>query len=114
MRLPELRRVANYLGERQCLAQPALRFVSLLAGEGDFSLQPPTFNQVFSRICTRGALQTLSDVLLCLGKVATGEPEVAQTGEEVHGVAPLPPVACGWIVRQTVDSIQARSEERRV
>ena len=36
MSLPELRRVANYLGERQRLPQPALCFVALLAGEGDF------------------------------------------------------------------------------
>ena len=90
MSLPELRRVANYLGERLRLPQPALCFVALLAGEGDFSLQPPAFNQVFPCICTRGTLQTLNDVLLCLGEVAAGEPEVAQAGEEMHGIAPLP------------------------
>jgi hypothetical protein len=50
MRLPELRRVANHLGECHRLPQPALCFVSLLAGEGDFSLQPPAFNQVFSTL----------------------------------------------------------------
>ena len=77
MSLPELRWVANYLGERQRPPQPALCFVSPLAGEGDFSLQPPTFNQVFPCICTCGTLQTLSNVLLCFGEVAAGKPEVA-------------------------------------
>src|SRR5215470_3754925 len=96
MGLPELRWVANRLGECHCLPQPALGFVSLLAGKGDFSLQPPALDQVFPCICTCGTLQTLNDVLLCLGEVAAGEPEVAQAGEEVHGVAPLPPVTNGW------------------
>lgn len=36
--LPELRRVANRLGECHCLPQPALGFVSLMAGKGNFSL----------------------------------------------------------------------------
>ena len=106
MSLPELRRVANDLGERQRLPQPALSFVSLLAGEGDLSLQPPTFNQVFPCICTCGTLQTLHDVLLCLGEVAAGKPEIAQAGEEVQGVALLHPVTRGRIVCQTVDLVE--------
>jgi hypothetical protein len=38
MGLPELPGVANHLSERHRLAQPALGFVSLMAGKGDFSL----------------------------------------------------------------------------
>jgi hypothetical protein len=53
---PQLCRVTNYLGKGQRLPQPAFCFVSLPAGEGDFSLHPPTFNQVFSCIGPCGAV----------------------------------------------------------
>src|SRR5262249_49620957 len=106
MGLPEWRWVANRLGECHCLPQPALGFVSLLAGKGDFSLQPPPLDQVFPGIGTCGTLQTLRDVLLCFGEVAAGEPEVPQAGQEMHGIAPLHPVTRGWIMRQAVDPVQ--------
>ena len=53
-----------------------------------------------------GMLQALRDILLRPGEVTAGQPEVAQAGEEVHGVAPLHPVTRGWIVRQTVDPVE--------
>ena len=112
--LPELRRVTDRLGQRQGLLQPPLCLVPLAAGAGNFSLESPPFDYILARVGARGNVEALGDEFLCPGWFSTGQPEVSQAGKEVHGVAPLHPVAGGRMVHQAVDAVEELLGQRQV
>jgi len=69
VRLPQLRRIANGLGNGQSLVHRRLGFGPLVTNEGDFAFEPPAFDEVFARMGTGCHVQTSVGELLCLTRI---------------------------------------------